>query len=203
MGWTTVASEPAGSACASVAARSPSSTGGGAPGAAVDRVRIGVGAASAGSGRVARFRDHAGNTLVLFPAAVLILFGLAAVALDTATVFLGQRRLVDVATAVANDAVAAVDVDAFFAQEAEGAAVPLDRARAEVRRDQIVARQSLDRSLSGLSCTIQVLAMGPPARAEVTCTATVRPILAPLWPGGPPERAISASEVAVGEQRTG
>ncbi len=148
-------------------------------------------------------REAAGNTLVLFPAAVLIVLGLGAVALDTATVFLGQRRLVDVASAVANDAIAAVDVDAFFAQDGPVAAVPLDRGRAERRRDQIVARQSLDRSLSQLTCTIDALATGPPARAEVTCTATVRPILAPLWPGAPPERPIRAREVAVGEQLPG
>lgn len=149
------------------------------------------------------YRERAGNTLVLFPAAVLIVFGLGAVALDTATVFLGQRRLVDVASAVANDAIAAVDVDAFFTQDGEVAAVPLDRRRAEARRDQIVARQSLDRSLSQVACTIEVLATGPPARAEVTCTATVRPILAPLWPGAPQERAIRAREVAVGQQLSG
>jgi Flp pilus assembly protein TadG len=148
-------------------------------------------------------RERAGNTLVLFPAAVLLVFGLGAVALDTATVFLGQRRLVDVASSVANDAIAAVDVDAFFTQDTSTAAVPLDRARAEARRDQIVARQSPDRSLSQVSCTIDVLATGPPARAEVTCTATVRPILAPLWPGAPPERPIRAREVALGEQRSG
>lgn len=154
-------------------------------------------------GRWACWAEQAGNTLILFPTAVLILFGLGAVALDTATVFLGQRRLVDVASAVANDAIAAVDVEAFFSQSDEGAAVPLDRARAEARRDQIVARQSLDRSLSELSCTIDELVTGPPARAEVTCRATVRPILAPLWPGAPDARPIRAREVAVGQQRTG
>lgn len=162
--------------------------------------------ASAPAGRVRSsriWREQPGNTLVLFPAAVLIVFGLGAVALDTATVFLGQRRLVDVAAAVANDAVAAVDVDAFFAQDGEVAAVPLDRERAGARRDQIVARQSLDRSLSQLTCTIEALATGPPARAEVTCTATVRPILAPLWPGAPHERTIRAREVAIGEQGPG
>lgn len=153
--------------------------------------------------RWARAAGEAGNTLILFPTAVLILFGLGAVALDTATVFLGQRRLVDIASAVANDAIAAVDVDAFFAQSDEGAAVPLDRRRAEARRDQLVARQSLDRSLSDVSCTIDLLATGPPARAEVTCQATVRPILAPLWPGAPETRAIQAREVAVGQQLTG
>jgi len=164
-----------------------------------------VGSEGRGAGargrRPTHWAEQAGNTLILFPTAVLILFGLGAVALDTATVFLGQRRLVDVASAVANDAIAAVDVDAFFSQSEEGAAVPLDRARAEARRDQIVARQSLDRSLSELSCTIEELATGPPAR--VTCQATVRPILAPLWPGAPEARPIRAREVAVGQQGTG
>jgi hypothetical protein len=154
-------------------------------------------------GPSARWAEQAGNTLILFPTAVLILFGLGAIALDTATVFLGQRRLVDVASAVANDAIAAVDVDAFFDQHDELAAVPLDRARAEARRDQIVAGQSLDRSLSDVRCTIEELATGPPARAEVTCQATVRPILAPLWPGAPDARPIRAREVAVGQQLTG
>ena len=147
--------------------------------------------------------EQAGNTLFLFPAAVLILFGLGAVALDTATVFLGQRRLVDIASAVANDAIAAVDVDAFFAQPPDGAAVPLDLTRAEARRDQIVARRSEDRSLSAVACTIDALDTGPPARAEVSCTGTVRPILAPLWPGAPDARPVRAREVAVGQQVPG
>jgi hypothetical protein len=143
--------------------------------------------------------DEGGNTLVLVPVAVLILLGLAAVALDTATIFLGQRRLVDVASAVANDAIAAVDVGAFFAQ-VDTEVVPLDRGRAEARRDQLVARQDQDRSLEDLSCGFIALSDGPPTRAEVVCTATVRPILAPLWPGAPPARAIQAREVAVGVQ---
>lgn len=147
--------------------------------------------------------SQAGNTLILFPAAVLLLFGLGAVALDTATVFLGQRRLVDIASSVANDAIAAVDVDAFFAQSRDSAVVPLDRSRAEARRDQIVARQSVDRSLSEVVCAIDALDTGPPARAEVTCIATVRPILAPLWPGAPDARRVRAREVAVGQQLPG
>ena len=150
---------------------------------------------------VGRWRQEHGNTLLLFPTAILIILGMGAVALDSATVFLGQRRLVDIAAAVANDAIAAVDVDAFFAQDAEGAAVPLSRARAEARRDQIVARQVEDRSLSELTCRLEVLATGPPARAEVVCEATVRPILAPVWPGAPLERQVRAREVAVGVQR--
>ncbi|MFP4149678.1 MAG: hypothetical protein ACLFV0_09325 [Nitriliruptoraceae bacterium] len=132
--------------------------------------------------------------------AILIVLGLAAVALDTATVFLGQRRLVDLASAVANDAVAAVDLDAFFSQ-AGTEVVPLDRARAAARRDQLVERQEQDRSFEEVSCRITSLEDGPPTRAEVVCAATVRPILAPLWPGAPRERTIEAREVALGVQR--
>ncbi len=142
---------------------------------------------------------EAGNTLILVPVTVLILLGLAAVALDSATIFLGQRRLVDVASSVANDALAAVDVDAFFAQEGTEV-VPLDRGRARARRDQLVARQGADRSLEDLSCRFLALEDGPPTRVEVLCTATVRPIMAPLWPGAPGERSIQAREVAVGVQ---
>ena len=143
--------------------------------------------------------EEDGNTLLLVPVAILILFGLAAVALDSATIFLGQRRLVDVATAVANDAIAAVDLDAFFAQT-DTEVVPLDRDRAAARRDQLVARQGQDRSLEELSCRFVALEDGPPSRAEVVCTATVRPILAPLWPGMPRAQVIRAREVAVGVQ---
>lgn len=148
---------------------------------------------------VARRPDEAGNALILVPVTVLILLGLAAVALDSATVFLGQRRLVDVASAVANDALAAVDLDAFFSQTGTEV-VPLDRARAEARRDQLVARQGQDRSLEDVSCRFVALDDGPPTRVEVVCTATVRPIMAPLWPGAPGVRSIQAREVAVGIQ---
>ena len=145
--------------------------------------------------------DEVGNTLVLFPAAVLIVLGLGALALDSATVFLGQRRLVDVAATVANDALAAVDPDAFFAQEAGEVAVPLDPARAQARLVAIVAAQVPDRSLEGLECVFEALESGPPTRVEVRCTAQVRPILAPVWPGAPDVRPIQAREAAIGVQR--
>ena len=145
-------------------------------------------------------RCEAGNTLVLFPAAVLIVLGLGALALDSATVFLGQRRLVDVAAAVANDALAAVDPDAFFAQGAGGSQVPLDPDLAQQRLAATVAAQVPDRSLEELGCAFEELSPGPPTRAVVRCTARVRPILAPVWPGAPEVRSIRAREVAVGVQ---
>ncbi|MFU8839614.1 MAG: hypothetical protein ACNA8R_02700 [Nitriliruptoraceae bacterium] len=152
-----------------------------------------------GARHAAAWQTEDANTLILVPVAILVLFGLAAVALDSATIFLGQRRLVDVASAVANDAVAAVDLDAYYAQ-GDTEVVPLDRDRAAARRDQLVARQGQDRSLEELSCRFVTLEDGPPSRVEVLCTASVRPILAPLWPGAPRTQAIQAREVAVGLQ---
>lgn len=146
-------------------------------------------------------REEVGNTLVLFPAAVLIVLGLGALALDSATVFLGQRRLVDVAAAIANDALAAVDPDAFFGQAPGAVQVPIDPLRAEQRLGAIVAAQVPDRSLEDLGCAFEALDSGPPTRVVVRCTATVRPILAPVWPGAPDVRPIQAREVAVGVQR--
>ncbi len=145
--------------------------------------------------------DEVGNTLVLFPAAVLIVLGLGALALDSATVFLGQRRLVDVAAAVANDALAAVDADAFFAQDTDEVRVAVDPAQAQQRLLALVAAQAPDRSLEDLDCAFEALAAGPPTRVEVRCTATVRPILSPVWPGAPQVRPIEAREVAVGIQQ--
>ena len=146
-------------------------------------------------------RDEVGNTLVLFPAALLIVLGFGALALDSATVFLGQRRLVDVAAAVANDALSAVDPEVFFGQAPGAVQVPIDPLRAEQRLGAIVDAQVPDRSLEDLGCTFEALQPGPPTRVVVRCTATVRPILAPVWPGAPAVRPIQAREVAVGVQR--
>ncbi len=136
---------------------------------------------------------------MLFPVAILILFGLGALALDSATVFLGQRRLVDLATAVSGDAIGAVDLERFYTQAPGLELVPLDPRRAQARLEQLVAGHVDDASLAGVTCTL-TLDDGPPARAEATCRGVATPILAPLWPGSPRVRELQATEVAVGVQ---
>ncbi len=136
---------------------------------------------------------------MLFPVAILILFGLGAMALDSATVFLGQRRLVDLAAAVAGDAIAAVDVERFYTQAPGQELVPLDPGRAQARLEQLVAGHVDDASLADVSCSL-TLDDGPPARAEASCRGVATPILAPLWPGSPRVRELQVTEVAVGVQ---
>jgi Flp pilus assembly protein TadG len=62
---------------------------------------VAVGRGAAGS---AVRSDEAGSNLLLFPAAILVLLALGGIAVDSATLFLSQRRMTDLAAAVAHDA---------------------------------------------------------------------------------------------------
>lgn len=133
------------------------------------------------------------NTLVLFPIAVLIVFGLGAVAIDAATLFLGQRRLADLSAAIANDAVAAIDIASFYRPDED---LRLDATRAAVRAGQLRAGQTEDRGLEDVDCALAV----DIDRVTVRCSGQVRPILASFWPLSE-RRRVSVSETAVGVER--
>jgi hypothetical protein len=115
-----------------------------------------------------RWRDEDGNTLVLMPVAFLVLLALAAIAVDSAAVYLGQRRVADLAAGLANDAVAAIDQRSFYEEEV----VRVDGAGADRRRERILATLSEDPALRDVRCALA------PAGAQVsaTCEAHVRPI---------------------------
>ena len=70
-------------------------------------------------------RRERGSVLLLVPAGLVVVFILAAIAVDAAVVFLAQRELVNAAAAAANDAATAVDEGTFY-----GGAVALDHGRA-------------------------------------------------------------------------
>lgn len=146
-----------------------------------------------GSERSWSWQQEAGNTLLLFPAAVLVLLGLGGMAIDAATLFLGQRRMVDLATAVATDAVAGLDEAAFY----DEATVAIDPRRAAVRRDQLVAALEDNWSLSEVGCTVAFAG----DQATVTCSATVRPLLAPVWWSDGTSRRVTGVDTARGVQR--
>ncbi len=126
------------------------------------------------------------------PAAVLILLGLGAMALDSAAIFLGQRRLVDLTAAIATDAVAAVDRERFY--DPQDVEVVLDPDQVAARTAVLLAAQREDRTFAALACD-------PPeldgTRATVTCHATVRPVLAPFW-GLADAHRLTVTETAVG-----
>jgi Flp pilus assembly protein TadG len=139
-----------------------------------------------------RFRDEAGNTLILFPVGVLILFGLGAVAIDSATVFLAQRRLADLSAAIANDAVSGVDIASFYGTDGT---VTLDGDRGSARSSQLRSGQTQDRAFESVACTVDTAGN----RATVVCSGQVRPILATFLPGSD-RRQLTATETAIGQQ---
>jgi Flp pilus assembly protein TadG len=64
---------------------------------------------------VSRHPDQRGSTLLLFPAALLIMLALAAITVDSAIAFQAQRQLANAAAAAANDAATlALSDEAFY-----------------------------------------------------------------------------------------
>jgi hypothetical protein len=138
--------------------------------------------------------------LPLIPVAVLVLFVLGALALDSAALFLGQRRLADLAAAVATDAVASLDREGFYASGGEPDDLGLALGAVEARRDQLVAlaMRDADRTLDEVACDVALAG----TRVTATCTATSRGILAPAALGGGAQR-LTSTEVAEGRLRGG
>ena len=125
---------------------------------------------------------------MLVPAAVLVLLALAAIAVDSAVVFLAERQAGDAAAAAANDvAGAAVSKAAFY----RGGQLVLDPQQAvPVAADAIAARGS------GLDL------LGPPVvevadrQVCVTVQARVRYLFAPAIPGVPRATTVTARATA-------
>lgn len=136
-----------------------------------------------------RLRDEGGNTLVLFPAAILILLGLGALALDAATIYLGQRRLADLAAATANDAAGGLQLQSFYDEDADPV---LERDLGAQRAQVVGAQMGEDRSFEAVACTVTVDGL----EATADCTAQVRPILAPFWLGSSDRLTMRAIETA-------
>ncbi len=138
--------------------------------------------------------------LLLFPAAVLIVIALAAIAVDSSIAFLGERELANATAAAANDAAAqAVSNRAFY----EGDRIELDPALVE-RVAVARARGALD---AGRHHDLQVeaRAVPPPAAGcawtvRVTARARVSYIFSAAVPGGPDSVAVDATSVAAAEQ---
>ncbi len=136
-----------------------------------------------------RWRGEEGNTLVLVPVAVLILLGLAAMALDGALLYLGQRRLADVAAAAATGAAGELDRAAFYDPEVPA---QLNLTAGQERAAMLVADLGRDRGFEDVTCEVAVEEL----TATVRCEGTVRPMLAPFWPGLGAELRLAATERA-------
>ena len=87
--------------------------------------------------------DERGSSLLLFPAAVLVLMVLGAIVVDFSIAFLGERELAGATAAAANDAAVRALSNRAFYREGE---VTLDGAAAsEIATDEVRGALDLDR----------------------------------------------------------
>lgn len=139
-----------------------------------------------------------GSVLLLFPAAVLVVVVLAAIAVDAAIAFLGQREVANAVVAAANDAAGAGIGEEIFYREA---AVDLDpSAVAQVAEERVRAVLDPGR-FHGLEVEVAVVpaASGCPPRVRVRAAATVDALFANALPGGLRQTRVQA--VATGSPR--
>ena len=137
--------------------------------------------------------------LLLFPAAVLIVVVLAAIAVDAAIAFLGQREVANAVVAAANDAAGlGVEERAFYRE----GTVDLDPGAVVLAAEERV-RAVLDPGrFHGLQVDVTVQPAGSgacPPRVLVRATASVDGLFASALPGGPRQTRVQA--VASGSPR--
>lgn len=125
-----------------------------------------------------------GSTLMLMPAAVLVVLVLAAIAVDLSAVQLGRRELVHAAASAANDAVGA-GLDEDRLRRGEG--YRLDRRRVERAVIESLAAQ---RVLDDLTAPPAVTIDG--ATVTVTLQGRVGHVFARALPGAPDHTSVRA-----------
>ncbi|GAC1477058.1 MAG: hypothetical protein NVS1B12_11630 [Acidimicrobiales bacterium] len=113
-------------------------------------------------------RRQRGSALLLFPAAVMVVFALGVICVDSGSAYLARRALTDHATAAADDVAAqAVDLAAFYGNPA---VLRIDPVRAERVLEDLTSAQRTD---GGVMITGERLAISPDGR-QVTVTAVGR-----------------------------
>lgn len=131
-----------------------------------------------------------GSVLLLVPAGVLVLFVLAAIAVDFSLAFLGQRELSAAAAAAANDAAGAAVSDAAYYQ-GPGGDIAIDHGRAQgIAADAITRRRP-----TGVSITHVVVRTDGP-HVCVAVRGRVPYLFSPIVPGLPRAAEVRGEAVA-------
>jgi hypothetical protein len=137
--------------------------------------------------------------LLLFPAAILVVMVLAAIAVDVSIAFLGQREVANATAAAANDAAGAgVSNQAFYRLgevQLDGGTVH----RLAVERVQAMLDPSRFHDLR-VDVVVAPGGAGCPPTVRVRATARVDYIFARAVPGGPDEAHVAATSVASARQ---
>lgn len=135
-----------------------------------------------------------GSSLLLFPAAILVVLLLAAICVDFSRVHLARRALVHTLSVAADDAVAMVNEAALRSGQPDR--VDLDRARQVIRFELAVG------DLPGPVVGAIDVRYGPNATSLIaTATIRVDHIFAPAVPGASRSQDITATVSSALENR--
>ena len=133
---------------------------------------------------------------MLVPAAVLVLFVLGSIAVDSSIAFMAQRELTSAAAAAANDAAgAALSDDAFYVGGGTPGQIVLDQRAAED-----VARLALEQRAPRGVTEVEQRVVVTRDQVCVTVTGRVDYIFAKAIPGGPRGRTVTGQAVATAAQ---
>jgi hypothetical protein len=134
-----------------------------------------------------------GSTLLLFPAATLIVFVLGAIAADSAAVFLGEREMANATAAAANDAATEALANADFYES--GNVRVAGRGAQEVAEDHV--RRALGSRYRNLDVEVDVF----DDRLTVHASGEVRRVFAGSLPRGPKWATVGATSTVRAAER--
>lgn len=133
-------------------------------------------------------RGERGSALVLAPFALLVIVLLAALCIDGSLAFVGQRELADLAGDAADDAVSAIDLDAFYGDEG----YRIDPSQAERIAQAVVAAHD-DAHVRVLRIRVTVPS---DETVRVALDGEVPLVFAPAVPGAPGSTEVHAVAIA-------
>lgn len=148
-------------------------------------------------------RPERGSTLLLFPAAVLIMMALAAMTVDSSIAFLAQRELANAAAAAANDAASEAVSDASFYEQDR---IELSAATVEavaVDRVHSLVDQTRHHDLTVDAQALPPTAPGCPWTVRVRASSRVDALFARAMPGGAGSTGVRAQASATPRQEGG
>jgi hypothetical protein len=150
-----------------------------------------------------RSRGERGSVLLLFPAAILIMVALAAMAVDNAAAFLAQRELVNATAAAANDAATEALSDLAFYK---GDRVELSPSAVEAVAVDRVRSLIDERRHHGLAVTADAIPPAGPGcgwTVHVSASSRVDEVFGKAIPGSSGGANVRAQSTASPKQGSG
>ena len=146
-----------------------------------------------------RRRDR-GSTLLLFPAALLIMIALAAITVDSAIAFLARRELVNATAAAANDAATEALSDSSFYEDDRIELSPAAVESIAVDRVRALVDTGRHHGLSVIAEAVPPTGAGCAWTVRVAASSTVDELFGKAMPGSSGTVSVSARSSAAPRQ---